>query len=169
MKNNKIIKFILRHIVAISACTLVLIFGIGYWVLSITTIGDKINATPDFVSEYVPNPGITVGTLNEFGSGTMNLNTSAEVFVMCNVGIFNDTTPGAWWGLKVKAIQGATVIEGGYIYTGTDSAKYMSVSNSSILSLPFGGIWTFKCVTSGYAATQDVVIRSYQITAYRLN
>ena len=46
MKNNKIMKFVLKHAVAISACVLVLVFSIGYWVLSAvptaTSVGDNL-------------------------------------------------------------------------------------------------------------------------------
>jgi hypothetical protein len=46
MKNNKIIKFVLKHVVAISACVLVFVFSIGYWVLSAvptaTSVGDNL-------------------------------------------------------------------------------------------------------------------------------
>src|SRR4030043_611430 len=51
MKNNKFIRFSLKHLITITACALVLAFGIGYWVLSVTTIGENITIGGTIIQE----------------------------------------------------------------------------------------------------------------------
>jgi hypothetical protein len=45
---GKIVSFILKRKIAISACALVFIFGFAWWILAFTTIGEDVSVGGDF-------------------------------------------------------------------------------------------------------------------------